>query len=258
MPFHASDQDSVVEKTIPDYRVRVNRAFTLAEVLITLGIIGVVAAMTIPTLIANYEKKVTSTGLRTFHSIMAQAYQLSTVNNGLMVSWQFPAEADREQYAEFFDKYFRPYLQISGGYIDDPDILEKFKGRNMPDIVYTLQNGVQFNFRPNNSANARFTGKSIYLIVDINGNKGPDRPGRDIFYLNIFSNNGVVWFGRSNEADVMGSVTREDLISGVSVNEGNDTACCTNDACGTPEYQYYTCGALIQMDGWQIKKDYPW
>ena len=28
-------------------------AFTLAEVLITLGIIGVVAAMTIPTLIAN-------------------------------------------------------------------------------------------------------------------------------------------------------------------------------------------------------------
>ena len=33
------------------------RAFTLAEVLITLGIIGVVAAMTIPTLISNYQKK---------------------------------------------------------------------------------------------------------------------------------------------------------------------------------------------------------
>ena len=32
-------------------------AFTLAEVLITLGIIGVVAALTIPTLIANYKKK---------------------------------------------------------------------------------------------------------------------------------------------------------------------------------------------------------
>ena len=32
-------------------------AFTLAEVLITLGIIGIVAAMTLPTLIASYNKQ---------------------------------------------------------------------------------------------------------------------------------------------------------------------------------------------------------
>ena len=37
------------------------KAFTLAEILITLGIIGVVAAMTIPTLITNYQKKQTVT-----------------------------------------------------------------------------------------------------------------------------------------------------------------------------------------------------
>lgn len=34
-------------------------SFTLAEVLVTLGIIGVVAALTMPTLIANYRKQVT-------------------------------------------------------------------------------------------------------------------------------------------------------------------------------------------------------
>ncbi len=33
-------------------------AFTLAEVLITLAIIGIVAALTIPTLISNYQKKI--------------------------------------------------------------------------------------------------------------------------------------------------------------------------------------------------------
>lgn len=33
------------------------RAFTLAEVLITLGVIGVVAAMTLPTLIQNYQEQ---------------------------------------------------------------------------------------------------------------------------------------------------------------------------------------------------------
>ena len=37
------------------------RGFTLAEVLITLGIIGVVAALTIPTLINNYQKKINGT-----------------------------------------------------------------------------------------------------------------------------------------------------------------------------------------------------
>lgn len=35
------------------------KAFTLAEVLITLGIIGVVAALTIPGLITNFQKRET-------------------------------------------------------------------------------------------------------------------------------------------------------------------------------------------------------
>lgn len=39
-------------------------AFTLAEVLITLGIIGVVAAMTMPSLIQNYQEKATVTKLK--------------------------------------------------------------------------------------------------------------------------------------------------------------------------------------------------
>jgi len=37
---------------------KIKPAFTLAEVLITLGVIGIVAAMTLPTLIANYKNKV--------------------------------------------------------------------------------------------------------------------------------------------------------------------------------------------------------
>lgn len=41
-------------------------AFTLAEVLITLGIIGVVAALTIPTLIAGYQRKSWDTAASVF------------------------------------------------------------------------------------------------------------------------------------------------------------------------------------------------
>ena len=47
-------------------------AFTLAEVLITLGIIGVVAAMTIPTLIANYKQKTLDNQFKKTYSMISQ------------------------------------------------------------------------------------------------------------------------------------------------------------------------------------------
>lgn len=56
-------------------------AFTLAEVLITLGIIGVVAAMTIPTLVTNADKKATATKLKVFYSKINQAVKLSSAYN---------------------------------------------------------------------------------------------------------------------------------------------------------------------------------
>ena len=51
------------------------KAFTLAEVLITLGVIGVVAAMTMPSLVANYQKKVWVNQLKKTVSVMNQAFQ---------------------------------------------------------------------------------------------------------------------------------------------------------------------------------------
>ena len=48
-------------------------AFTLAEVLITLGIIGVVAAITLPALTAKYKKQITATRLKSAYSILSQA-----------------------------------------------------------------------------------------------------------------------------------------------------------------------------------------
>ena len=47
--------------------------FTLAEVLVTLGIIGVVSAMTVPTLMQNYQKKSYVTQLHKFYNELTQA-----------------------------------------------------------------------------------------------------------------------------------------------------------------------------------------
>ena len=49
-------------------------AFTLAEVLITLGIIGVVAALTLPSLIQNYQKQVWVNQLKKSYSTISQGF----------------------------------------------------------------------------------------------------------------------------------------------------------------------------------------
>ena len=55
--------------------------FTLAEVLITLGIIGIVAAMTIPTLMTNNQSKKLKSQFLKSYSTISQAYRLMLEND---------------------------------------------------------------------------------------------------------------------------------------------------------------------------------
>lgn len=99
-------------------------AFTLAEVLITLGIIGVVAALTLPTLIQKYNNGVVETRLKKFYSVYNQAVQMSLVdNNENIENWGFynaqvwtdggtiPTDLGQLN-DEKFEKYLAPYLKI--------------------------------------------------------------------------------------------------------------------------------------------------
>ena len=56
------------------------KAFTLAEVLITLAIIGIVAALTIPTLLNNYNDKVLETRYKKAVNIMTNGFKLMMSN----------------------------------------------------------------------------------------------------------------------------------------------------------------------------------
>ena len=68
------------------------KGFTLAEVLITLGIIGIVAALTIPTLIAKHQKQVFATQLKKSYSSIGQALQMAQLEYGDMSGWENLAE----------------------------------------------------------------------------------------------------------------------------------------------------------------------
>ena len=93
-----------------------NSAFTLAEILITIGIIGVVAAMTLPTLIGNYQKKQVISQLKKAFSEYAQAMQMAQVENGTLDTWALMPSSDfnnnqLEQSKYFGEKYLFPNIK---------------------------------------------------------------------------------------------------------------------------------------------------
>ncbi len=67
-----------------------NFAFTLAEVLITLGIIGVVVAMTLPSVVGRYKEKETASKLKKVYSTISQAMNLAINEYGTIDKWDLP------------------------------------------------------------------------------------------------------------------------------------------------------------------------
>lgn len=104
-------------------------AFTMAEVLITLAIIGIVAALTIPQVLAKHKKAVVETELKKAFSVLNQAIARSEVDNESAAYWEWAAVSGREGKERFFDKYFRPYLSIRGNYSSN---LSQGKARFIP------------------------------------------------------------------------------------------------------------------------------
>ena len=98
-------------------------AFTLAEVLITLGIIGVVAAITIPTLVQNYRQHVVETRLQKFYTTFNQAITMAEAQYGDKKEWYWDAygvELDKDgnpiegtsKVDQWFNKYLSQFITI--------------------------------------------------------------------------------------------------------------------------------------------------
>ncbi len=90
--------------------------FTLAEVLITLGIIGVVAALTLPSLLAYYQDKVVVTKVKKAYSIFSQAYVKAIEANGGLQKEEWDCSAfqdtsDGSKAARCYISYMLPYIK---------------------------------------------------------------------------------------------------------------------------------------------------
>ena len=87
------------------------KAFTLSEVLITLGIIGMVAALTMPAVIANYQKQETVSRLQKVYSVLSQAVKRAELSEGelFFIAGEFLQDIYKTVYYRFTRIYkFRP------------------------------------------------------------------------------------------------------------------------------------------------------
>ena len=164
-------------------------AFTLAEALITLGIIGIVAAMTIPTLMQKYYEKQTVNRLKETYSILTQALKLCGEENGYPEEWGITGRND-ESTAIIAEKII-PYLKINidcgmkMGKSDKcfPKTTQRLNGskktNTKEDSKYyvSLLNGTSLAIE---SAEIE-ADMYLYFLIDTNGAAPPNTWGKDIF-----------------------------------------------------------------------------
>ena len=167
-------------------------AFTLAEVLITLGIIGVVAALTLPTLIQNHQKQVYVTQLKKAYSTINNAYNKMAADEGV-VDWnqtycssflwvENDLEATNANVNECFDRIAKQMKVIKYKRYGEPcnETWCEFFGSDSNDYwlnltsIMVTADGITYLF---NCGSAY-----IDILVDVNGvTKGPNKAGRDVF-----------------------------------------------------------------------------
>lgn len=132
------------------------KAFTLAEVLITLGIIGIVAALTLPAVSTRIAKSEATARLKKFNSMMYQVIMQTEQVNEPTSEWN----TSNDDMEEFFLKYFAPYMK----YVEAKTV----SGR------YTVY------FADGSSLLLR-RGDCLDFYFDINGAKKPNTYGKDLF-----------------------------------------------------------------------------
>ena len=189
-------------------------AFTLAEVLITLGIIGIVAAMTIPTLMQKYYEKQTVVKLKETYSILSQALKSASQEEGLPEEWGLHTATPET--AEKGGAILKKYLKLATdcGVNDERGTcfpkenyvsLDKKESYNLANTPYEykmiLLNGSAITFRfvmPEAEKPLYDAGMIMSFKVDTNGPAKPNVIGRDLFMMRYYEGKGLLLEGAPN------------------------------------------------------------
>ena len=175
-------------------------AFTLAEVLITLGIIGVVASLTIPTIVKTYKEKLLISQLKKAYATLANGLQLSAVDNGDMQEWPTGSQMNIDNYWKI---YIQPYFNSAQicknstacGYKNLNE--SEWSGANWrlgtmdSRLLFRLIDGTVI-FIPRNSTDVNGAESYVDLVfIDVNGTQKPNKYCSDVFVFQRNTKEGI-------------------------------------------------------------------
>ena len=225
-------------------------AFTLAEVLVTLGIIGVVSAMTVPTLMQNYQRQSYVTQLHKVYNELSQALlRYQTDKNA--INFKEAGLSGSEAYTEFQKNYFKVVQDC--GTTQTPCFASSYK----------KMSGSSTNFKCKYGCMSLASGAAIggygngtngvyEIVVDVNGQKGPNIFGRDAFTMYIYTAQNVIDDLALKNPDDMNDSTW-DSESSVPLTqdqrEKNFQRACQGDA---KPGEWHGCFGKILNDNWQM------
>ncbi len=182
------------------------KGFTLSEVLITIGIVAVVAALTLPSLFANIRDKQTVAKLKKTYSILQNVSTKIIQSNGNLDMWN-------DDSLGFFEDEVIKNLNVLT-YCEKAANCSPGFAYNYPAVILNDGTAIAFKERKlNSSPNSLHICKASLadktnsvslhynfcarVIVDINGSKKPNRLGKDVFHFNFFTDGvlpvGVKW-----------------------------------------------------------------
>lgn len=219
-------------------------AFTLAEVLITLAIIGVVAALTIPNLIQSYKKSVVETRLAKFYNMMNQAIRMSEIDNGSQSTWTDYYENDEfdsdgnvlyekgEKYDAHVNKYFAPYIKIIGS-----EEIEYKEGQRKRKVYY-LADGTAFGFNLHEN-------RELYFYPFNNPKKCYESKTGCIFTFAFLPTGGMFEYKYNFSNGMQPTLFKWD---------GNENSLMNDSVRGCKNSGEY-CLEIIRRNGWKFPKD---
>lgn len=209
-------------------------AFTVAEILVAMSIVGVVAAMTIPTLHYNKTKKEYSVKLKNFYSRMQNAIEDSQIDNGSFKDIKQPANNAASAW-NWYLRYVDPYMGHQ--YLANPG------SKGFYGVVY---------FKDGSTLQIANNGSCQDVVYDVNGEKSPNRPGYDKYRFlycftdasraGFFGDKNII-FGTYGGGLVAASTTRQTMINSCGQSGSNSA---------------WSCSRLLQVDNWEFKQDYPY
>jgi len=214
--------------------------------------------MTVPTLLTNFQKKVTAVKVKKAYAEFTQAIKLSEVDNGPMKTWDMGNHGNVELSRQIVEKYITPYF--SGISECDPEDQNCGMRVASSGVSYNLKNGTAISFYPT-FIMGRY---AIMTVITTNVIKDPVL-GRDAFYFEVVD-------GKVQPAFYKEGLTREEIIYGYRLYgyaDNNFHVSCKaepNADLGTDEETGATvvdnnrtaCTSLLFVDGFEFKDDYPW